>query len=156
MVARDSLQEARRSVWDLLPKALEQLPLREALQEEVRRKFDESDPAMARFSVSGLERQLLSDVQTALLRVCQGSLANIARHARATEVTVELAFHSDAVHLGIRDNGVGFDVGATKNHGPQSGFGLTGMEQRAGLLRGSVTVTSVIGQGTEVGVRIPT
>ena len=154
-LARDSLQEARRSVWNLLPRALEQRPLRQALQEEVRRRFD-SVAEMTHFTVSGDERELSSDVQTALLRICQESLTNIKKHARAREVNVELAFQRDTVYLGVWDNGVGFDVEATKNEGRQRGFGLIGMEQRAGLLRGSLTVTSEIDQGTRVEVRIPT
>ena len=154
-LARESLQEARRSVWGLLPQALEERSLDDALQEEVRR-FAAVGQEKASFRVSGERRDLPANVQAALLRICQESLTNIRRHAGATEVDVDLAFDSGAVCLGIRDNGAGFDVEEVKATGRQSGFGLTGMEQRADLLRGTFTVKSQKGKGTLVDVRIPT
>ena len=152
-LARDSLQEARRSVWDLLPQALEQLPLDTAIREEVRRRFD----AQGSFSVSGEQRPLSSSVQTALLRICQEALTNISRHAAATRVSVKMVFHPDAIHLEVRDDGIGFDrelSGASQE--PGSGFGLIGMEQRARQLGGTIVVSSKKGQGTVVEAKIPT
>ena len=151
-LARDSLQEARRSVWDLLPQALEQLPLDTAIREEVRRRFD----SLGSFSVSGEQRPLSSSVQTALLRICQEALTNVSRHAAATRVSVKMAFHPDAVHLEVRDNGKGFDqTAADGSHEPGGGFGLIGMEQRVRQLGGTIIVDSAIGKGTVVEARIP-
>ena len=101
-------------------------------------------------------RELPANVQAALLRICQESLTNIRRHAGATKVNVDLAFDSGAVCLGIRDNGAGFDVEGVKATGRHSGFGLTGMGQRADLLRGTLTIKSQKSKGTLVDVRIPT
>jgi len=152
-LARDSLQEARRSVWDLLPQALEQLPLDTAIREEVRRRFNEQGS----FSVSGEQRPLNSSVQTALLRICQEALTNVSRHAAATQVSVKMAFYPDAVHLEVRDNGIGFvQDGSGGSHEPGSGFGLKGMEQRARQLGGTIIVDSAIGKGTVMEARIPT
>ena len=152
-LARDSLQEARRSVWDLLPQALEQLPLDTAIGEEVRRRFD----TMGSFSVSGEQRPLSSSVQTALLRICQEALTNISRHARATRVSVTMVFYPDAIHLEVRDDGVGFDRELSGGrHELGSGFGLIGMEQRARQLGGTILVSSKKGQGTVVEAKIPT
>ena len=156
-LARESLQEARRSVWDLLPQALEERSLDAALEEEVRR-FTAVGQEKASFRVSGDRRELPANIQAALLRICQESLTNIRRHARATQVNVDLKFYSEAVCLGVQDNGAGFDLEGVKATGRQSGsgFGLTGMEQRAHLLRGILTVDSQKGRGTLVDVRIPT
>ena len=152
-LARESLQEARRSVWDLLPQALEQLPLDSAIREEVRRRFN----GQGSFSVSGEQRPLSPSVQTALLRICQEALANVSRHAAATRVSVKMAFHPDAVNLEVRDNGIGFDrTGAGGNDEPGGGFGLMGMEQRARQLGGTIVVDSEKGKGTVVEARIPT
>ena len=152
-LARDSLQEARRSVWDLLPQALEQLPLDTAIREEVRRRFN----GQGSFGVSGEQRPLSSSVQTALLRICQEALTNVSRHAGATRVSVKMAFHPNAVHLEVRDNGKGFDLAGTRgNHEPGGGFGLMGMEQRARQLGGTIIVDSEKGKGTVVEARIPT
>ena len=152
-LARDSLQEARRSVWDLLPQALEQLPLDTAIREEVRRRFN----GQGSFSVSGEQRPLSSSVQTALLRICQEALTNVSRHAAATRVSVKMDFHPNAVHLEVRDNGMGFDRdGGGGSHGHGGGFGLMGMEQRARQLGGTIIVDSEKGKGTMVEARIPT
>ena len=154
-LARESLQEARRSVWGLLPQALEERSLDAALEEEVRR-FTAVGQEKASFRVSGDRRELPANVQAALLRICQESLTNIRRHARATQVNVDLTFYSEAVCLGVQDNGAGFDLEEVKVTGRQSGFGLTGMEQRTHLLRGTLTVKSRKGEGTLVEARIPT
>ena len=123
------------------------------MREEVRRRFD----GQGSFSVSGDQRPLTSSVQTALLRICQEALINVSRHAAATRVSVKMAFHPDAVHLEVRDNGIGFDRdGGGGSHEPGGGFGLIGMEQRARQLGGTIIVDSAVGKGTVVEARIPT
>ena len=154
-LARESLQEARRSVRNLVPHALEQLPLEAALQEEVH-KFAAEGREKASFTLSGDSRVLPSDLQAALLRICQESLTNVRRHARATEVRVDLTFYPEAVRLGVQDNGIGFDLEHVKVNGKEEGFGLIGMEERARLLRGSLSIRSNGGKGTLVEARVPT
>lgn len=154
-LAREGLQEARRSVWGLLPHALEQMSLDAALQEEVRR-FGVADGDKAAFSLSGKRRDLPAYVETVLLRICQESLTNVKRHASATEVNVNLQFKSDHVSLTIEDNGVGFEPTKAKSENGPLTFGSTGMEQRAKQLEGSLEVKSKKGEGTLVKVTIPT
>ena len=156
-LARGSLQEARRSVWNLLPRALEEHSLDDALREEVQRVGAESGER-ASFSISGQRRELPADVQAALLRICQESLTNVVKHVHATDVQVELAFEPASVLLRVRDNGRGFDVEQAKARprGRGGGFGLSGMEQRTRLLRGSLTLMRDDGGGTLVEASIPT
>ena len=153
-LARESLQEARRSVWDLLPKSLEGRSLDAALQEAVDTWADDGQES-ASFTFSGNGRELPSAVQTALLRICQESLTNVRRHARATKVTVELTADPEAAGLRIRDDGVGFDPTKPIDGDGPGGFGLAGMKQRASLLGGAVSVHSEIGKGTLVEARLP-
>ena len=141
-------------MWNLLPHTLEELSLDAALQKEVR-KFDAGGQEKAYFNVSGARRELSPDIQTALLCICQESLANIRRHASAKEVNVSLMFYPDAVSLAVQDNGMGFDQEGVKTRGGRSGFGLTGMEQRAHLLQGVLDVKSEKDKGTLVEERIP-
>ena len=68
---------------------------------------------------------------------------------------MNLSFYPDVVRLGVQDNGTGFDSQEVRAPGRQSGFGLTGMEQRARLLRGTFDITSEKGKGTVVEVKIP-
>ena len=154
-LAREGLQEARRSVWGLLPHALEQASLDSALQEEVRR-FDSAGSEKTEISISGKTRELPDDVQTVLLRICQESLTNIRRHAGATEVSVSLNYNPREVRLGVKDNDVGFDPANFNNENGGRTFGLIGMEQRAQQLEGSLAIKSGKGKGTLVEITIPT
>ena len=154
-LARESLQEARRSVWDLLPRALEERSIEAALHQLVDRWADDG-PENASFSISGEKREVSANIQVALLRICQESLTNIRRHARATTVKVDLAFYPDCTSLGVHDDGKGFKFEKVKAKGRQSGFGLSGMEQRTHLVGGTFTVKSHEGAGALVEVRIPT
>ena len=154
-LARESLNEARRSVRALVPGALEQRSLDAVLKDEILR-FSTSGPEKASFRLSGKKRELPSNIQAALLRICQESLANVRRHARATAVTVELSFNHKAAWLSVEDDGVGIDMDAVKATDGVGGFGLIAMEQRARLLKGSLRVTTEEGNGTLVEARIPT
>ena len=154
-LAREGLQEARRSVWGLMPHALERLPLDAALQEEVRR-FDAEGQEKIAFNQSGKRRELPPDVQTVLLRICQESLTNIRRHAEASEVSVNLKYLAREVLLSVRDNGVGFDPATIQNDKNGASFGLIGMRQRAEQLEGQLVVDSAKSDGTLVQLTIPT
>jgi len=153
-LARNSLQEARRSVWNLLPHALEQLPLDAALREEIS-KFNVEGHAEASFELVGNRNELSSETQTALLRICQESLSNIKKHANATKVSVTLTYTPEAVCLDVKDDGAGFDPAQLSGVSEQGGFGLTAMRQRTKLLRGTLEVRSHKGKGTLVAARIP-
>lgn len=98
-------------------------------------------------------QQLPSLVQTTMYRILQEGLTNVARHARARAVTVELKLDDGVLSLLIRDDGVGFDPAATR--GETSGLGLHGMGERAKLLGGSLEISSVPGQGTTVRASVP-
>ncbi|MFC1845871.1 histidine kinase [Chloroflexota bacterium] len=155
-LGRGSLNEARRSVWDLRPKALEQLSLVEAMRQEVGR-LAQTDNIKARFDVSHEVRELPLEVETAMLRICQESLANIRKHANATEVKVELAFNDSGVVLNIRDNGRGFQTKVKKNEKVKNaGFGLVSMQERARNLGGTFEVQTEKRKGTLIKIVIPT
>ena len=153
-LARESLQEARRSVWDLMPRALEEQSLDSALATEVR-EFDRDGHERASFAVRGRSRELPAAVQTALLRISQESLTNVRRHAAATRVDVELRYEVDCVRLVVRDGGAGFDIGAARARGRGGGFGLSGMEQRISQLGGRLELDATLGEGTAVEATIP-
>jgi nitrate/nitrite-specific signal transduction histidine kinase len=149
-LARQSLNEARRSVWALRPDALERQDLTEALRSEVGA-FAGDSGVQAGFSVSGEQRDLAPDIEGALLRICQESLANVRKHASATRVEVSLEYGEDSVALRVQDDGAGFRAaGATRG-----GFGLIGMRERARLLGGGVEISSEPGKGTLVVAMLP-
>jgi two-component system, NarL family, sensor histidine kinase UhpB len=99
-----------------------------------------------------LDDRLAPDAETALYRIAQEALNNVAKHSRARNVDVMLERRSDRVTLIIEDDGVGFDAeGAT---GAGEGFGLMGMQERAALVGATLQIESTIGQGTTILVRM--
>ncbi len=95
-------------------------------------------------------------LEAAFLRICQESLANVLKHANATQVTVTLSFDDSHARLAIRDNGAGFDPATPRTRGRESGgFGLINMRERARLLGGELTAQSEPGQGTLVEAILP-
>lgn len=105
----------------------------------------------ARFSLTGRPRPLSSPVAVLLLRTVQEALTNAGKHAQGAVCQVGIEFKESTVSVGITDAGPGFDPSAAA-----SGFGLTGMRNRAAGLGGQCTIDSAPGRGTTVSVEIPT
>jgi signal transduction histidine kinase len=96
---------------------------------------------------------LLADLAICVYRVVQESLSNVSRHARASNVEVELICEEDVVGLTVRDNGRGFDTGTLSESG--SRLGLLSMKERVRLAKGHLEIDSTPSQGTQVCVEIP-
>ncbi|MCW8379348.1 sensor histidine kinase [Streptomyces justiciae] len=153
-LARHSLGEARRSVHNLAPVALEHAGLAEALKKTVT-EWGERTGVRAEFTVTGTAEQLHDEVAATLLRIVQEALSNAARHAQADRVGVTLSYLGDEVILDIRDDGRGFDPAAVPARTRTGGFGLAGMRARAERIAGSLTVESEPGHGTALSARVP-
>lgn len=93
--------------------------------------------------------ELRPEQATMVFRIAQESLTNVRRHADASQVTLRLQRGPEGVVLSVRDNGVGFDAAVHK-----PGHGLLGMQERARLLRGELSVASAPGAGTTVSLRV--
>ena len=92
------------------------------------------------------------DVSTALFRILQETLTNVARHAEAKRAEVVLQKQRDRLVLRIRDDGRGFDQGDPALSGS---LGLLGMRERATMLGGGLSISSALGKGTSVTAWIP-
>ena len=106
--------------------------------------------------VESLERRPNQMVETECFRVAQEALTNVARHARAQTVTVELCKAGGQLHLRVRDDGVGFETATMREQAVQGeSLGLLSMEERATLAGGGLEFKSAPGQGTEVHAWFP-
>ncbi len=96
-------------------------------------------------------------METTLYRIVQEALANVARHAGARRVSLILERRLDQVSPIVEDDGRGFDVEATAANAPgaKRPLGLLGMQERAALVGGTLTIESAPGGGTAVFARIP-
>ncbi|HEX4341967.1 MAG TPA: sensor histidine kinase, partial [Verrucomicrobiae bacterium] len=109
-----------------------------------------------KFLADPLAHRLDSVIETECFRVAQEALTNVARHARAKSVTVELHLKNRRLHLYVRDDGAGFDVAAIREQAVQgASLGLLSMEERAALAGGQLKLNSTPGRGTEVHAWFP-
>jgi signal transduction histidine kinase len=148
-LARDSLSEARRSVWALRSEM--QTDLVGALQRQA-----ESLTAGTKISVQvtqeGLPHPLSPNLEQNLLRIGQEALTNALRHGKAERIRIQVSYASDCIELKVEDDGIGFDLELAKSH---HGFGLIGMRERAQEMGGQLEVASLPEQGTVIAARFP-
>ena len=150
-MARESLAEARRSVWNLRAEALERGDLRHAISGIVDR-F--RHPALiASCEIEGEWIALPIDIESALLRVAQEGLANAARHSQASHVVITLRSLPTAIELEIRDNGRGFGDRLDHVGAYATSFGILGMRERLSALQGTLQCRD--DQGAVVCVHVP-
>ncbi|MCC6626729.1 MAG: GAF domain-containing protein [Chloroflexi bacterium] len=153
-LARSTLSEARRSVWNLRPQPLEEQSLFEAIETEASRLSD--DGLMVQCELVGEPEKPAPETENAVYRIAQEALQNIRKHARATEVDVVLAFDENRLILTIADNGRGFDDATlARQRTDGGGFGLLGMRERARLINGQLEVQSTPGTGTSLLITAP-
>lgn len=102
------------------------------------------------YSFVGDESAFTQPVLMSLYRIVQEGLTNIRKHAKASEVKVELQLE-DVAKLLLEDNGVGFDV----SERPDQHYGLQGLQERVELVGGQLSIESELGKGTRITVAIP-
>ena len=151
----DSLKELQRLISDLRPSHLDDLGLSAALRWYAGR-IQEHSTISVRVDIVGEECDLDEAMKIAIFRIIQESLNNIIKHAHATHANIYLRFEEKNVRINVRDNGIGFDLDRAKQQrASRPSLGLAGMQERAALLGGTVSVQSRPGYGTEVEALIP-
>ncbi len=146
----DALKEVRRLIYDLRPMALDDLGLVPTLLKYLNKVDDRSDARIFFDYYEGIQR-LHVRLEAAIFRLVQEAVQNALKHARASEITVDLSLDGDKIVVAIQDNGIGFDVKVRKDQS----FGLIGMKERVGLLNGTIQVQSTPNKGTYILIRIP-
>jgi signal transduction histidine kinase len=143
-----ALHEVRQSVATLRSDPLQGKSLERAIAHIVK-SFQQTTGIMPEMTID-VRSPLPGDVSTALYRILQEALTNIAKHADATHVAIELWEKTDGIHLRVKDDGYGFcpDQNTT-------GFGLKGMRERTIVLGGHFTITSQPRTGCQMAAVIP-
>ncbi|QOY96563.1 CHASE domain-containing protein [Massilia sp. UMI-21] len=145
-----SIRSVRQIINDLRPNVLD-LGLNAAVDWQVS-DFGRRTGIECELVEDETEYHLDDQCATALFRILQESLNNVARHARASKVRIDLHRHADMLTMTIRDNGVGMQSGSRNRNGS---FGLVGIEERVNILGGSFSISSGPDTGTTVVVSIP-
>jgi len=146
-----AVQSVQRIAADLRPALLDNLGLAEALREEARR-FEQRSGTPCELQLSPEPLALSREAVTAMFRIFQEALTNVARHAQASAIHISLKTENDQVVLEVEDNGKGISSDAV---GDPRSLGLLGMSERASALGGYLEVTPGAGQGTRVTLRLP-
>lgn len=144
----NEIANLRAIVTDLRPPALDELGLRTAI-DALAAHHERTNELDVRCSVGELSDAMGQEIETTVYRLVQECLTNVVKHARAHRATVTVLLDDEHVEVIVVDDGVGFDTGKRS-----SGFGLTGLRERAALVGGSVTIESSQ-TGTTVHTTIP-
>lgn len=148
------IREARQSIWDLRSPKLQTRDLATALRESGERAAAQAGVAFS-LNVSGAPRRLPAKIEEQLLRIGQEAVVNAVRHARAEQVSVELAYDPSRLVLRVDDDGRGFEPTHTLPQNGNGHYGLTSMRERAEQVGGRLRVTSAPGRGTHIEATVP-
>ncbi len=149
---RGVLDDTRRLIFDLRPMTLDDLGLVPTLRKFLK-DYEAQNHITTHLRVVGEEVRLPDTYEPTIFRIIQEALNNVWKHARADVVEVIITFEKERVTAIVKDNGTGFDISAaeSRSDGPRS-LGLTSMRERAELEKGSISIRSQVGVGTEVKV----
>jgi signal transduction histidine kinase len=154
-LADNILDQIHQISLDLRPSILDDLGLVPTLNWYVKR-FGKRLDIEIDFSPGKFEERLDPELETAIYRVVQEALTNVAKHAGAKHVRVSLAKDDRDVRVAIEDDGKGFDQDAVAARSPEKrGAGLLGIQERATLRGGGIEIRSVKNEGTRIDLRIP-
>lgn len=154
-IVEQASQQIRELSFFLRPSLLDDLGLLPTLRWHLNG-FRQRTNLEIQFEVKGMEERLDQDTETALYRIIQETLNNIAKHAQAKKVMIGLHRTGEMIAGYIEDDGKGFDVNQRLSMDSfETGIGLIGMRERATLLGGSLTIKSGKGFGTRVSFEIP-
>jgi signal transduction histidine kinase len=152
-LVKQSVETLHRFALDLRPSVLDDLGLIPALESHMKVFMEETGIRVTFSAYAGLE-QVDDAVRTALYRVAQEALSNIAQHANASQTSVTIRLEDRNIYMEIHDNGKGFDV---DDMAPAKSkrLGLVGMREHAEMLGGTLSIDSALGKETTVRVNIP-
>jgi len=147
----NTIATLRRIASELRPRTLDDLGLSAALEWQAG-EFESRTGIHCRVTLPQKPLALDSERSTAIFRIFQESLTNVARHAQATRVEARLEVEAQHLTFQVHDNGRGFDPEEARVH---RSLGLVGMQERALLLNGNFEIAGVPGAGTTMTLRIP-
>ncbi len=153
--ARLTLEEIRKIIFNLRPMALDDLGLVPILR-KLAQDFEEREKIHTTFDLYGKETRLPSEMEAAIYRLVQEAFTNVAKHAEASFVALDITYQSQMTKITIADNGKGFSPDALqKQMNNTMHYGIMGMRERVELLEGRFEIESAPGEGTTIKIIIP-
>ncbi len=152
-LAMRTLDEVHRLVVALRPAVLDDLGLLPAIRWSAERILGPQGISV-RYEFDP-EHRLAPELEASLFRVAQEAIANIARHAGAESVLIQVSSADDRVRLEVEDDGCGFDLEEVRRRVGREPFGLIAMQERVTLLDGTLSIESAVGKGTRIVAEVP-
>jgi signal transduction histidine kinase len=150
-----TLEELHRLIFDLRPSVLDDLGLLSAIRWYAERHLEPRGIAV-RCEFSGIGSRLMPELETALFRVAQEAITNIAKHSGAETVLIQCLERDDQISIEIEDDGHGFSPESLPPPAARErGLGLLGMRERVELFGGTLELDSALGSGTRIAVTVP-
>ncbi len=146
---KQSVHEVRRAVYALRPIELESLGFFDVLY-KMEADYREVGELGFHLSITGEDTPLSDEVEVGLFHIVQEALYNVRRHARASNVWVDVDANRTSLHLAVRDDGRGFDADRVSE-----GVGLSHMRARCEALGGTFSLESQPGEGTLIRIDLP-
>jgi signal transduction histidine kinase len=148
-----TIEGIRRIIGKLSPLVLQELGLVAAIRKEAK-DFAKNTGVKARVLISEDVGRLAPGTEQAIYRVVQEALHNVAKHAKASNVTVQVVRENQQVQVIVEDDGIGIQPRTGVKEQPQS-FGLAGIKERIAMLGGVSRVVSAEGKGTRIEINVP-
>jgi two-component system sensor histidine kinase DegS len=152
LAAMGTFTKVRNFIIDLRPMMLDDLGLIPTVKRYVDT-YKEQSGIDASFIVTGADLRLEPYLEVFIFRAIQELIGNATRHSMATQIKVQISIDETITRVSVNDNGKGFD---TNSLSEAKGLGLRLIKERVEMLNGSMSLDSVVGQGTRINIQIPT
>jgi signal transduction histidine kinase len=153
-IVNDTIKTVRKISSSLRPRLLDELGILPAIESQAR-EFQSRTGIRCSLQLPEDGIMLNPSVSTSLFRIFQEAITNIARHARASSIQINVSrSHDNILNMSIKDNGIGFDE-EILNNGSVKSLGILGMKERAIILGGTLRIMTQPESGTEIILNIP-
>lgn len=154
-IAQRTTHEIRTMLFAMRPVILETQGLGPALEQYVNR-LNQTESFRTRLNNNGYQGQLSTEAEGVVFAIVEEAVGNAKKHSQCSQIQINLDVRNESLIAEVRDNGVGFDVGATQStYDQRTSLGLINMDERAQLVGGQCTIESARGRGTMVRVEVP-
>lgn len=156
ILVKQTLQEVHEMAWQLRPSILDKFGLTVAIERYIE-EYRQTNHLDVDLYISGMEKyRLQSEIEITIYRIIQEALTNVARYAKAQNVSVIIELIGSILSVIIEDDGIGFNVEEILKRDPTKyNLGIMGMQERVLLIGGKFIIESEIGKGTTLFVKIP-